>query len=192
LNKVVFFPLFCFFLIVATHTVSAKAASCQIMITGGRTTVCVGQPIVLIVNAEVNQDKVSEISWYRNGEKIPEANLHFLRLNTTSADSASIQVKITDVYEAKAQCSVLVVIRPVPVLEVSRHYSFLQRIFSRSPRPTLRARTNPDYEIQWFRNDTEIPGASRDRIRITEPGRYRVRAICEAGCAGFGETIVVE
>lgn len=192
MNKVLIFPIFCFFLFVASTPVSAQVASCQIMITGGRTTVCLGQPIMLIANSELSPDKVSEISWYSNGEQIPGANLHFLRLNTTSADSVSLQLKITDVYGAKTQCSILVVIQPVPVLVVSRHYSFLQRIFSRSPRPTLRVRTNPDYEIQWFRNDTEIPGASRDRIRITEPGRYRVRATCDAGCAGFGETIVVE
>lgn len=192
MNKVVFFFLFSFFLIVTSQPVSAKVASCQIMITGGRTTVCVGQPIVLIANTEASPDNVSEISWYRNGAQIPGANLHFLRLNTTSADSLSLLVNITNVDGAEAQCSVLVVVRPIPVLVVSRHYSFLQRIFSRSPRPTLRVRTNPDYEIQWFRNDTGIPGASRDRIRITEPGRYRVRATCEAGCAGFGEAIVVE
>lgn len=187
-----FFFLFSCFLIAATQPVTAQGASCQIMITGGQTVVCLGQPVVLIVNTEASPNNVSEISWYRNGEQISGANLHFLRLNTTSADSLSLLVKITDMDGAKAQCSVLVVVRPIPVLVVSRHYSFLQRIFSRSPRPTLRVRTNPDYEVQWFRNDTMISGASRDRIRITEPGRYRVRAICEAGCAGFGEVIVVE
>lgn len=192
MKKELFFFTFCFFLIVASQAVSATVASCQIMITGGRTTVCLGQPIVLIANTEVSPDKVSEIFWYRNGEPIPGANLHFLRLNTTSADSVSLQVRITDMDGAKAQCSILVVIRPLPVMVVSRHYTFLQRIFSRSPRPTLRVRTNPDFEIQWFRNDSEIPDASRDRIRIKEPGSYRVRAICEAGCVGFGETIVVE
>lgn len=181
-----------FLLSAIKSTAESGTFACRVSITGGSNTVCLGQPVVLIANTYITTDEILRIEWYRNRESLGGPNQSHIRLNTSYPDSANILLSVADVHGAQTRCSVMVVILPTPTLEVSKHFSWFQRLFSRSPIPVLRVNTSAANSIQWFHNDIILPGATRARFRATEAGKYKVRVKCPSGCYGFGETIVVD
>lgn len=44
---------------------------------------------------------------------------------------------------------------------------------------------------QWYRNGTEIPGATGQSLEITQPGSYQVKVTGEAGCSSISEVTVI-
>jgi hypothetical protein len=44
---------------------------------------------------------------------------------------------------------------------------------------------------QWFRNGTEISGATGQSLEITQPGSYQVRVTGESGCSSLSEVTVI-
>jgi gliding motility-associated-like protein/uncharacterized repeat protein (TIGR01451 family) len=144
--------------------------------------ICAGETIV------IQSSQAFALQWFRNGQPIAGAN------------AVQLQVQASGTYVAQAAnsagCSstfsnpvvVTVIDLPVtPVLEIDGTTQFCKdetRLLKVKSIP-------PAHTIQWFRNNTLIPGVFSDTLRINDGAGYRVTLTNSNGCASTPSNTVL-
>ena len=144
--------------------------------------ICAGETIV------IQSSQAFALQWFRNGQPIAGAN------------NVQLQVQASGTYAAQAAnsagCSstfsnpVVITVIDLPVTPVLEIDGTMQ--FCKDETRLLKVKlVPPAHTIQWFRNNTLIPGIFSDTLRINDGAAYRVTLTNSNGCASIASNTVI-
>jgi hypothetical protein len=190
----VFYPLL---LIVISLLVSqvlraSQPAPCQISVTGGQTSICLGQPLVLIGEAGQDQEEIARQHWETNGRLLSASDINFVRLDTSTPGSYEITYSWWDHMGNESSCAIIIKVSGQPEFEIVENFGLFQRILFKKPIPRLRILSSESHTFQWFFNDSEIAGANGAVFKPSAPGKYNVKVTSQQACSAFSKDIVID
>jgi hypothetical protein len=146
-----------------------------------------GEPATFSVRAGGVRQPLS-YRWSRDGSAVA-GTAEDLRLESvTSASSGSYTVVVTDAGGASVQSSARLAVVDGPPVFTRQPVSEINVSRTGSLTLTVSVRGSPEIELQWWHNDTQIPGATAATYELSnaeddDAGEYKVLAR-----NGFGET----
>ncbi|MBW6498492.1 MAG: DUF5011 domain-containing protein [Bacteroidales bacterium] len=179
-------------LLVSQSLQANQPVPCQISVTGGQTSICQGQPLVLIGQTALEADEVSRQLWETNGKLLSDNGNNFTRLDTSTPGSYVVTYKVWDATGNENSCTVKIEVAGPPEFEIVENFGFFQRILFKKPMPRLRILSEESHTFQWFLNGNEISGASEAVYKPSAAGKYSVKVTSQQGCSAFSKDIIVD
>lgn len=171
---------------------AAQPVPCQISVTGGETSICLGQPIVLIGQANIDQEEIAGQIWETNGRLLSDNDNNFVRLDTSIPGTFELTYKVWDKQGQENNCTISITVSGQPEFEIVENFGFFQRILFKKPMPRLRILSAESHTFQWFLNDNEIIGANGVVYKPTAAGKYNVKVTSQQGCSAFSKDIIID
>lgn len=179
-------------LLVSQSLQANQPAPCQISVTGGQTSICQGQPLVLIGQTALEPEEVSRQLWETNGKLLSDNGNNFTRLDTSTPGSYEVIYKVWDASDNENSCAVKIEVAGPPEFEIVENFGFFQRILFKKPIPRFRILSQESHTFQWFINDNEIDGATGAVFKPKAAGKYNVKVTSQQGCSAFSKDIIID
>ncbi len=171
---------------------ATQPTPCQISVTGGQTSICIGQPMVLIGQTNLDPEEISRQLWETNGRLLSNLDNNYVRLDTSIPGSYEVTYKWWNEQGQETSCTILINVSGKPEFEIVENFGFFQRILFKKPMPRLRILSAESHTFQWFFNNNEIEGASGAVFKPTMAGKYNVKVTSQQGCSTFSKDIIID
>lgn len=166
--------------------------SCHISVTGGETSICQGQPLVLIANVDEGLSEVVRHQWEAEDKLVSASDQAFVRFATDQPGAYLVKYLATDKDGNEAQCMLEINVSGLPEVEIVENSGFFQRMLFKKPMLSLPVYPTESHTFQWFFDGEAIPGANGPEFRPATTGRYHARVTSPQGCRAFSREIIIE
>lgn len=165
---------------------------CQISVTGGQTSICLGQPLVLIGQTNLDQEEISRQLWETNGRLLSDNDNSFVRLDTSTPGSFEVTYSVWNEHGQESNCAIIINVSGQPEFEIVENFGLFQRILFKKPMPRLRILSPESHTFQWFFNNNEIDGATGAVFKPRAAGKYNAKVTSQQGCSAFSNDIIID
>jgi len=169
-----------------------QPSPCQISVTGGQTSICLGQPMVLIGQTNLDQEEIARQLWETNGRLLSDNDNSFARLDTSTPGSFEVTFSVWNEQGQESTCAIIINVSGQPEFEIVENFGVFQRILFKKPMPRLRILSAENHTFQWFFNDNEIDAARGAVFKPTAAGKYNVKVTSQQGCSTFTKDIIID
>lgn len=166
--------------------------NCQISVTGGETSICKGQPLLLIAKVDDGLSEVSGHRWETDGKLLSASDQAFVKLDTEQPGLYQVKYFAWDEEGNQGQCFLDIRVEKLPEFEIVENFGFLQRILFKKPKPLIRIYSEENHTFQWFLDGAPIAGAIGPELKSSKGGRYQAVVTSPLGCRSYSKEIIVE
>ncbi|MEE4177306.1 MAG: hypothetical protein V2I46_07340 [Bacteroides sp.] len=165
---------------------------CQITVTGGETSICQGQPLVLIARVDKGLSETAGHQWEAEGKLLSASDKAFVKFDTSHPGIFKVKYFAMDQEGNQAQCELEINVASLPSVEIVENFGVFQRILFKKPMLSLHINSTESHTFQWFLDEDAIPGANGSEFRPKSAGKYHARVTSPQGCRTFSKEIIIE
>lgn len=184
-----------FFLLFFSMSISLVGGDLYVWIdvSGGNTTVCEGQRLLLVGNVRDGSGDYVKHSWESDKCDFEIVTDNVISVDTQEPGAYEFEYSVWDSMEDSGSSFIRVIVLPAPDNEIKAKKGFFTWLFGKDYPVKIYLSDKKEIEsVEWYKGLELLENENDFKLSVHSPGNYRAKFISNNGCISYSNTIKIE